>query len=448
MKKIVGGLAAFLLLVAGVAIAQNVSNYREQGGARTVIGGSLDVVSGGDLDIESGGALKIAGTTVTSTAAELNAVDGGVAGTVVASKVVVVDASKHIGDFGNVTVGALIGGDNALGITGQAQATTVDGGTVVITGAASIAGATGAGGAASLTGGASGSTDDAGGAASIAGGAGTGTGLGGAASVTSGVSANVTAGTGAATGAATVTSGAPGTATTGTAGASGAATLSSAAGGVASGAAGTGGAAGAVAVTGGAGGATTDGAAGVETGGAGADVTVTAGAGGALNAASTGTGGAGGDLTITPGAGGAAASGTAGATGTIYLRPIDGLPMMTKMAAPVADSGADTNMTEAQLLSGIHAKDPAGAVAWQVPNGTEISAAVGAGLAVGDSFEFTVINTGNTTSEDITLTVDTGVTFVGSAVLAPAADDPAEVSTGTWRFRNTGANTWIGYRIG
>lgn len=54
----------------------NVSNYKEQGGSRHVIGGSLDVISGGDLDIESGGALKIAGTTVTSSAAELNIVDG------------------------------------------------------------------------------------------------------------------------------------------------------------------------------------------------------------------------------------------------------------------------------------------------------------------------------------------------------------------------------------
>lgn len=53
-------------LVAGPALAQNVPNYVERGGARSVVGGSLDVVSGGDLDIESGGALKIAGTDVTA----------------------------------------------------------------------------------------------------------------------------------------------------------------------------------------------------------------------------------------------------------------------------------------------------------------------------------------------------------------------------------------------
>jgi hypothetical protein len=53
-------------------MSYNTSNYTEQGGARTVIGGSLDVASGGEIDIESGGALKIAGTAVSATAAELN----------------------------------------------------------------------------------------------------------------------------------------------------------------------------------------------------------------------------------------------------------------------------------------------------------------------------------------------------------------------------------------
>lgn len=60
------------LLIIAICFAASVSNYREQGGDRWVIGGSLDVVSGGDLDIESGGALKIAGTQVTATANELN----------------------------------------------------------------------------------------------------------------------------------------------------------------------------------------------------------------------------------------------------------------------------------------------------------------------------------------------------------------------------------------
>lgn len=49
-------LAALCLIGAGVAVAQLAnSNYRQAGGLRWVIGGSLDVESGGSLAIESGG---------------------------------------------------------------------------------------------------------------------------------------------------------------------------------------------------------------------------------------------------------------------------------------------------------------------------------------------------------------------------------------------------------
>jgi len=44
--------------------------YKKQGGD------DLVVASGGTLDIESGGAIEIAGTAITSTAAELNIMDG------------------------------------------------------------------------------------------------------------------------------------------------------------------------------------------------------------------------------------------------------------------------------------------------------------------------------------------------------------------------------------
>ena len=77
-KFLIGIVAALVVGAAAVAWAQNVPNFREQGGARWVIGGTLDVASGGDLDIESGGVLSIAGTTVTATAAELNSIRTGV----------------------------------------------------------------------------------------------------------------------------------------------------------------------------------------------------------------------------------------------------------------------------------------------------------------------------------------------------------------------------------
>lgn len=62
----------------------NTSNNMEQGGAVWNIEGDLDIESGGeinvksgaDLDIESGATFKIAGTTVTPSAGDLNEVDG------------------------------------------------------------------------------------------------------------------------------------------------------------------------------------------------------------------------------------------------------------------------------------------------------------------------------------------------------------------------------------
>ncbi|MFA5452904.1 MAG: hypothetical protein WC248_04985 [Candidatus Methanomethylophilaceae archaeon] len=74
----------YLLLIVFICLAATViwaadgtyttGFYIQQGGDRAVVasGGSLDVESGGEIDIESGGSLKIAGTAITSTAAELN----------------------------------------------------------------------------------------------------------------------------------------------------------------------------------------------------------------------------------------------------------------------------------------------------------------------------------------------------------------------------------------
>lgn len=77
--------------------------------------GTTAIPTGGSLDIESGGSLKIAGVAVTASAAELNALagnglsaaelgvlDGATAGAAVASKAVVVDASKDVSGLHNV----------------------------------------------------------------------------------------------------------------------------------------------------------------------------------------------------------------------------------------------------------------------------------------------------------------------------------------------------------
>lgn len=105
-----------VLLAFAAVWGQSVVNYMEQGGARWVIGGSLDVVSGGDLDIESGASLKLAGTAITATAAQLNAVvTTGTAQTVSGVKTFSADPRTSVG-VGAVAGAGVAGVENGNGV--------------------------------------------------------------------------------------------------------------------------------------------------------------------------------------------------------------------------------------------------------------------------------------------------------------------------------------------
>lgn len=71
-------------------MSYSIKNYTEQGGERTVIGGEIDVVTGG--------ALKLAGTAVTKTAAELNALPIVEQALVAAMAVTAANAAAAAGD--------------------------------------------------------------------------------------------------------------------------------------------------------------------------------------------------------------------------------------------------------------------------------------------------------------------------------------------------------------
>jgi len=103
-----------LLIISTAASAQVVKNYFERQTNRLVIGYKLDVVSAGVLDVKSGGFLKLDGTTISSTAAELNWLAGLTAGTVTASKAVVVDGNKDISAFRNLNCTSLDAGANTV----------------------------------------------------------------------------------------------------------------------------------------------------------------------------------------------------------------------------------------------------------------------------------------------------------------------------------------------
>jgi hypothetical protein len=148
----------------------------------------------------------------------------------------------------------------------------------------------------------------------------------------------------------------------------------------------------------------------------------------------------------TPAAGKALVLGTTKEIGSFRMTG----KLFTPQAAP--ETAADTaSLTDAQILSGILEATPTAAAAYTMRTGTQIEAALlAAGFQVqtGDCFDLTIINLGGT-GDDITMSVATGVTFVGEVILRPGADAATEHGgQGTWRFRRTAANTFVGYRVG
>ena len=96
--KILTACAALLVLAFAVLAGAQQMGYFNFSGASFYVrsGGTQSVQSGGILDIDSGGYFKIAATTVTSSAAELNTLASVTAGTAAASKGVVLGTLKNL----------------------------------------------------------------------------------------------------------------------------------------------------------------------------------------------------------------------------------------------------------------------------------------------------------------------------------------------------------------
>lgn len=92
-------------------------------------------------------------------------------------------------------------------------------------------------------------------------------------------------------------------------------------------------------------------------------------------------------------------------------------------------------VSAAAIFGGIVTSTTAAAVAGTIPTGTVMDAA--SEMAVGDSIDWSVINTGGNT---FTVTAATGHTIVGAAAVAT-------VTSGRFRTRKTAANTFITYRL-
>jgi hypothetical protein len=117
-------------------------------------------------------------------------------------------------------------------------------------------------------------------------------------------------------------------------------------------------------------------------------------------------------------------------------------PKIGVMPAPQTATTSAT-LTAAQLLGGVLVGTAGtSAVTYTLPAVSVLEAAIGTDRKVGTSFDLTIINLG-TSSGVITLAAG-GFTLVGMATL-PITTSAG--STGTWRFRKTGAGAWTAYRV-
>jgi hypothetical protein len=139
MKRILTfALSLLWMLTLGPALAADATYgpkiYKKSGGDELI------VASGGAIDVESGGSFKLAGTAVTASAAELNALastglsaaelaflNGVTAGTATASKALVLDSSKGISTITSATITTLTAPTIAGGTDFTGRVTTTDG---------------------------------------------------------------------------------------------------------------------------------------------------------------------------------------------------------------------------------------------------------------------------------------------------------------------------------
>ncbi len=102
--------------------------------------------------------------------------------------------------------------------------------------------------------------------------------------------------------------------------------------------------------------------------------------------------------------------------------------------APVAVNTTGA-VSAAAIMGGIVTSTTGAAVAGTVPTGAVMDAA--SDIAIGDSFDWSVINTGGNT---FTVTAATGHTLVGVAAVVT-------VTSGLFRTRKTAADTFVTYRL-
>lgn len=132
-------------------------------------------------------------------------------------------------------------------------------------------------------------------------------------------------------------------------------------------------------------------------------------------------------------------AGASGANYAVGVAPVitnDGNWQLQGAPADIAD-GASMIATAANVLTGIVTSTLTQARNVQLPTGANLDLATE--WAIGQAFDVTFMTLG---AFVMTITVNTGVTIVGSAVTAATAG-----STARFRLRKTAADTFIAYRL-
>jgi len=118
-----------------------------------------------------------------------------------------------------------------------------------------------------------------------------------------------------------------------------------------------------------------------------------------------------------------------------------------QQAAASAEADGAQTVTAEQMINGIVVHTVTTGRTLTTPTGAVLTAACPSTLAAGDSFQFHVITVGSGADDISTLTAGDGdVTFVGNVTVGP--DASTFNGYGTWIFRYTGSNAWVGYRVG
>jgi hypothetical protein len=119
------------------------------------------------------------------------------------------------------------------------------------------------------------------------------------------------------------------------------------------------------------------------------------------------------------------------------------LGVVLKSQGAAAVLNATGTLTAANLLAGIITSTAVAAVAATLPLATAVDTAI-PDAAVGDSFEFSVINTSTTGADTFTIGTATGWTLVGSMVITPVT---AGGTSGRFRAAKTAAGAWTLFRL-